>query len=236
MFISIGDHVKKDGFFVPILSSLEGLSLSGQQWKTTGISWYAYQLSVLLQRPGFPNVFDIYKDLVCPGFAILDASDLKLNAKGKLEYRSTDGSLMRLSLDNLAIWLQALKPDAIIWPFAESYLLDVDFLPSQILIPKNQEASFLECAQMKGHQRWYISNQPSALGYRGQFYADHHVLNILEASYETDTYSLSKGCDCDACQQGFTRAYLHHLMAYTPLLAQRYIILHNMRQTQHAFR
>ena len=137
MFISIGDHVKKDGFFVPILSSLEGLSLSGQQWKTTGISWYAYQLSVLLQRPGFPNVFDIYKDLVCPGFALLDASDLKLNAKGKIEYRSTDGSLMRLGLDNLAIWLQALKPDAIIWPFAESYLLDVGFLPSQILIPKN---------------------------------------------------------------------------------------------------
>ncbi|NDH08245.1 MAG: hypothetical protein EBY16_01255 [Gammaproteobacteria bacterium] len=228
--------MNKDGFFVPVLSSLEGLSLSSQQWKTTGISWFSYQLSILLQRPGFPNVFDIYKDLVCPGFAILDASDLKLNAKGKIEYRAIDGALMRLGLDNLAIWLQALKPDAIIWPFAESYLLDVGFLPSQILIPKPQDGEFLECVQVRGHQHWYVSNQAAALGYRGQFYADQQTFNILDAVFEADLHPLSEGCHCDSCTQEFTRAYLHHLMAYTPLLAQRYIILHNMQQTQQAFR
>jgi queuine tRNA-ribosyltransferase len=228
--------MKKDGFFVPILSSLEGLCLSSQQWKTTGISWFSYQLSLLLQRPGFPNVFDIYQDLVCPGFAMLDASDLKFNAKGKIEYRSTDGALMRLGLDNLAIWLQALKPDAIIWPFAEGYLLDVGFLPSQILIPKHQDGDFTVCVQIRGNQHWYISNQPAKLGYGGQFYTEDLICNIFEQSFEKDLGALSKNCDCDSCKQGFTRAYLHHLMTHTPLLAQRYIILHNMRQTQHAFR
>lgn len=236
MSISIGDDVKKDGFFVPVISSLEGLSLSSQQWKTTGISWFSYQLSILLQRPGFPNVFDIYKDLVCPGFAIIDASDLKLNAKGKIEYRSTDGALMRLGLDNIAIWLQALKPDAIVWPFAEGYLEDVGFLSSQILRAKHQDEQFLECVQVRGNQHWYISNEPAKQGYCGQFYADGVSHNILDAAFEKDLALLSENCDCDSCKQGFTRSYLHHLMAHTPLLAQRYIILHNMRQTQHAFR
>ena len=228
--------MNKDGFFVPVLSSLEGLCLSSQQWKTTGISWFSYQLSMLLQRPGFPNVFDLYKDLVCPGFAILDATDLTLNAKGNIEYRRTDGVLMRLGLDNLAIWLQALKPDAIIWPFAESLLLEVGFLSAQILVPKAQAGVFLECVQVRGQQHWYVSNHAAAIGYRGQFYAGPQTFDIFDPCFAADISPLAANCHCDSCAQGFTRAYLHHLMTYTPLLAQRYIILHNMQQTQQAFR
>jgi queuine tRNA-ribosyltransferase len=236
MSIFIGEIVKKDGFFVPILSSNEGLCLTSQQWKTTRISWYAYSLTTLLQRPGFPYVFDIYKDLVCPGFAILNATNLSVNAKGKIEYRSTDGALMRLGIEQLAIWLQALKPDAIVWPFAPNYLLDLGFLPSQILVPTAEENDTIVCAQIRGNQQWFISNQPAAYGYQGKFLVSDQVLQILDEVYQDDLNLLAPNCDCDSCAQGFTRAYLHHLMAHTPLLAQRYIILHNMRQTQHAYR
>ncbi len=42
---------------------------------------------------------------------------------------------------------------------------------------------------------------------------------------------LDPNCSCPTCTQKLTRAYLHHLLQHTPLLCQRFLILHNIQFT-----
>lgn len=39
---------------------------------------------------------------------------------------------------------------------------------------------------------------------------------------------IDESCLCSTCKQGFSRAYMHHLLAHTPLLCQRFLVTHNV--------
>jgi hypothetical protein len=75
-----------------------------------------------------------------------------------------------------------------------------------------------------------FSNQAGEHAFQGCFYAQGQVFQVMDAAYIKDFSILSQDCDCESCQSGFTRAYLHHLYQHTPLLAQRYLLIHNARQ------
>jgi hypothetical protein len=74
------------------------------------------------------------------------------------------------------------------------------------------------------------SNLPAEHAFLGYFYSKQQAQQLITPEYEHDFSVLSEDCDCQSCQSQLTRAYLHHLFQHTPLLAQRYLLIHNARQ------
>lgn len=71
------------------------------------------------------------------------------------------------------------------------------------------------------------TNEPAQLGFQGVVYTNSGTTNLLDAKLEHDFELIVPDCPCPCCDLKLTRAYLHHLMLNTPLLAQRYLIQHN---------
>ena len=78
----------------------------------------------------------------------------------------------------------------------------------------------LYAGQLEGHtpNTWQFSSEFS-----------HGRLPIANARFATDTQVIWPDCDCWTCQQGFTRAYLHHLYKAGELLYFRLASIHNVR-------
>ncbi len=52
---------------------------------------------------------------------------------------------------------------------------------------------------------------------------------LRNAAYEHDFSPIEEGCDCYACKNGFTRAYIRHLVKCKEILAAQLITVHNLR-------
>lgn len=185
--------------FVPILNSEAGLTLTPQQWLSTGCTHYAFDVAELLKRPGL-----VAMKLHAPGPFILDIRGLALNAKNQLVYRTVDGAKQTLESEDFIAWLMTLG--AIAW-IGDTSTWNV---PLPI---------FTACP---------LSDLPASDAYQGIFYTQSGGLDILESRFEKDLDLLDSACTCQTCLQGFTRSYLHHLRQHTPLLAQRMMIEHNV--------
>lgn len=203
--------------FVPYLNSIEGLSLTPAQWLSTGIQSYAYDVVGLLQRPGYQKQFQLKNDLLCPGKAIIDARNVQINSKGEIQFRSPDGALKKCATKELFQWLQQLKPDVVVWDGA----LD------------DAQGDFILNSSVQLSKIWNLSNQPASLAYQGQvLHQEGECFSILSDLFKQDYSLLTEDCACQTCRSGLTRAYLHHLLQHTPLLAQRYLVLHNVFQAK----
>jgi Queuine tRNA-ribosyltransferase len=185
--------------FIPIINSNAGASLTLSQWKQTGSTHFAFDVLNLLLRPGL-----IEFKLKSPGISIVDCRNLLLNAKKQVRFKRPDGSYQSIEMETLIKWLESIAPDAVIWPF---------------------ENIFLPLPQWTEDQ---VSDQPAIDAIDGRFYFETTSANILDSEFEKDLGLLDKNCQCETCAQGFTRAYLHHLFEHTPLLAQRFLLSHNV--------
>ena len=72
------------------------------------------------------------------------------------------------------------------------------------------------------------SDTPALDGRQGCLYTHSGEINISDKQFAENFSIISANCACIVCQQGLTLAYLHHLLANTPLLAQRLLIQHNV--------
>ena len=72
------------------------------------------------------------------------------------------------------------------------------------------------------------SNLIAADGYKGKVYSSQKDLEISDPVYAFEFEPIDKNCECPTCSQKLTKAYLHHLLANTPLLCQRFLIEHNI--------
>lgn len=70
---------------------------------------------------------------------------------------------------------------------------------------------------------------PTRLGRHGALMTAHGRLNIKAASYAEDFNVIEEGCDCYACRNGFTRAYIHHLLKCEEGFGLRLASIHNIR-------
>ena len=52
---------------------------------------------------------------------------------------------------------------------------------------------------------------------------------LRNAAFAHDFQPIEPGCDCYACKNGFTRAYIRHLVKCKEILASQLITLHNLR-------
>ncbi|HEY1074975.1 MAG TPA: tRNA guanosine(34) transglycosylase Tgt [Patescibacteria group bacterium] len=60
-------------------------------------------------------------------------------------------------------------------------------------------------------------------------------LDIAKSIYKTDKNVLDEICDCPACRNGYSRAYIHHLLKEKEILGIRLLTLHNLRHVLSLF-
>jgi queuine tRNA-ribosyltransferase len=73
---------------------------------------------------------------------------------------------------------------------------------------------------------------PTRNARNGFLFTDTGTLRIRNAKYATDTGVIEEGCDCHACANGFSRAYLRHLDRCNEILGSMLATMHNLRHYQ----
>lgn len=92
---------------------------------------------------------------------------------------------------------------------------------------------FQQLKQLAACRKYVIeTDTPAKDGEAGLVYSEEGAFNILDSSMTNDSRLIDQSCQCQTCTQLFTRAYLHHLLQQTPLLAQRYLVQHNVLYCQ----
>jgi queuine tRNA-ribosyltransferase len=73
---------------------------------------------------------------------------------------------------------------------------------------------------------------PTRNARNGFLFTDEGTLRIRNAKFALDTRVIEEGCDCYACANGFSRAYLRHLDRCNEILGSQLATMHNLRHYQ----
>ncbi len=73
---------------------------------------------------------------------------------------------------------------------------------------------------------------PTRNARNGFLFTAEGTLRIRNAKFATDTRVIEEGCDCYACANGFSRAYLRHLDRCNEILGSQLATMHNLRHYQ----
>jgi len=73
---------------------------------------------------------------------------------------------------------------------------------------------------------------PTRNARNGFLFTAEGTLRIRNAKYAADTRVIEEGCDCHACANGFSRAYLRHLDRCNEILGSQLATMHNLRHYQ----
>ena len=73
---------------------------------------------------------------------------------------------------------------------------------------------------------------PTRNARNGFLFTAEGTLRIRNAKYAADTGVIEEGCDCHACSNGFSRAYLRHLDRCNEILGSQLATMHNLRYYQ----
>ena len=83
--------------------------------------------------------------------------------------------------------------------------------------------------QLLSYKNYYVeSNAPAAHALEGMIYRKTSMVSLNESVAEKPYQILDAACSCPSCAANLTAIYLEYLLAHTPLLAQRYLIQHNI--------
>lgn len=231
--------------YVPTLTTLAGSCLTTANWSALGVDKAAFCLASLCIRPG-PQVLMEFNNLrhycAWPGKIILNLVALLAakTASGDFKIRSPyDGSYFTISIKEVFALIDHLQPDYVVLP-DNQWVLDFSkqAVNWQVLqIGKNNNIAYWvddlaqpdPCfPQDMTDILWLESDRPAADAMQGIYYGVTGNSNILDTVHSEEFIPLVDDCACPTCQQGLTRAYLHHLLQHTPLLAQRFLIAHNV--------
>ncbi|CAN5331810.1 tRNA guanosine(34) transglycosylase Tgt [soil metagenome] len=69
---------------------------------------------------------------------------------------------------------------------------------------------------------------PTRLARHGAALTNDGRINLKNARYRRDLFPLDPECSCETCGDGYSRAYLSHLVRENELLAHRLVTLHNV--------
>ncbi len=222
--------------FVPYLTTAAGACLTQANWHELGIEYGLCELVPLIIKPGlefWKNGMSLARYLAWEKKLILDASRLALNAGSQFVVQSPyDGTRHVFTLDEFWDLVQQLKPDRLLLPPGIAKrpcgLIRLDS-PGPKLLDDVYRVDKAGLFLLDGKQILYASDQPARDAVQGMVYQeDGTSYAILDAAYAMDFRFLGENCVCPTCQQSFTRAYLHHLLQSTPLLAQRFLLMHNI--------
>lgn len=219
--------------YVPYVTTPAGACLTQANWQELGIHYALCGLAHLLIKPGlgfWQQGMDLKTYLAWDGVVILDAREFSLNGRGEFVVQSPyDGSRVTLSLEQFQSVVQQLKPDKLLEPQAmatQSNEHAKSILPPEIagLGYEVTDGFWLQYSE----HTLYASDRPAQDALQGVVYDEKAVLSLHDSSYALDFELLEAHCSCPTCQQSLTRAYLHHLLQSTPLLCQRFLMMHNV--------
>lgn len=63
----------------------------------------------------------------------------------------------------------------------------------------------------------------------GAFWTKHGRMNIINSKYRSDFEVLEVGCDCQSCVEGYSAAYIAHLIREKEVYGMRLLSIHNLR-------
>lgn len=232
----------------PSLTTAAGSVLTVANWRELGVEHGAFCLAALCIRPG-PQILLSFESLrhycAWPGKIVLNMVALwaAKTASGDFKLRSPyDGSYFTISKKEVSGMLQHLQPDYVVFPDNQS-LSDFSQEPTpwlSLIVGSYGECSYIidDCPQSIPHVvssgqsgvMWIETDRPAQDGLHGIGYCVDRNINLLEKVYREDFTALEAACTCPTCQQRLTKAYIHHLLQHTPLLAQRFLIAHNVAQ------
>ncbi|KTD47259.1 queuine tRNA-ribosyltransferase [Legionella rubrilucens] len=228
---------------VPVLTSHAGSCLTLDNWQKAGITLAALYLDALLMKPGL----DFLKSLSglksyypWSGELVLNASTLKENKAGHYRVRSHyDGEIIQLDAAAVFALIIALKPDyAVLSPSLANQCQVLKPEWQGIRLLSDEEGTYRYSNRLdaflavEGNAGLVEADFPADDAIKGHVYDQGQVMDLLDSQYSQDFTVLSAGCTCPVCRQNYTRAYFHHLLQHTPLLAQRFLIQHNVHYCQ----
>lgn len=81
-----------------------------------------------------------------------------------------------------------------------------------------------------------LTNAPAADAVKGLVYVGKSIIDLHDIAEERPFNVIDDVCPCPTCQANLTTKYLDYLLTSTPLLAQRYLIQHNIIQMHLLYR
>jgi len=214
--------------FIPSLTSEAGGVLTVSDLVSIDVTLASCDLSDLLLKPGIA----VLKQLDClnaywdwPGELVLNVLSLPNNALGQCVIRSKyDGSMLRFSYDEILALILQLNPDYVA-------------LPSYLLPLATQEYPGVLTKYVQYNETVFSDgDKPAQDALQGLMYTSNKACTFLitDKKYAMDFSLMDDACACPACADGFTRAYFHHLYMHTPLLCQRWLVMHNQKMISQA--
>lgn len=210
---------------VPSLTHASGAILTVSDWVSLDVKLASCDLSDLLLKPGITvlkQLDNLKRYWDWPGELVLDALSLPHHAsKQCVMIRSKyDGSILNFTYEEILALIVHLNPDYMALP---TYLLSLATHAYPDMLVKCID--YREC------------NRPGQDALQGVMYSskDDHSFLITDIRYAMDFSLLDDACACPACGDGFTRAYFHHLYTHTPLLCQRWLVMHNQWMASHGW-
>lgn len=205
---------------IPSLTHEAGAVLTVSDWVSIDVKLVACDLSDLLLKPGIAvlNQLDSLKTYWdWPGNLVLNALSLPNHSSGQCVMRSKyDGSILRFTYEEILDLIRHLSPEYVALP---AYLLP--------LATQAYPDILLKCIEYRG------CDKPGQDALEGLMYSSNKDCTFLitDKKYAMDFSLLDSACACPACEEGLTRAYFHHLYTHTPLLCQRWLVMHNQWMT-----
>ena len=210
------NQVNRQVSFSPLLTSQAGVCLTMDNWQEIGVQAGIFSLEALMTKPGI-EVLKSFRDLRhytgWNGKIILYVGLKSKTSTGDYVIRSPyDGGRITLTQAGLLDLIQHLQADKIIG-------LNEDLESATDFVSEHDKPA---ADAFQG----FIYESPSS--FRQTSLKHVASYSLLEPSNAIDFSPLALNCACPTCQGGATRAYLHHLLQHTPLLAQRLLIMHNV--------
>lgn len=218
--------------FAPLIEGSAGNSLTMSNWQEVGVNCLCYRLSELLIKPGKALLSQLtcLKEFIAWERAIIVLIDLpKPSTAGIYSLKSSfDGRVISLDHTELLEILKVIRPDVIAIRADEKLLFELtnDLPDRTVLTYHPTDHGFIMMQADKS--LWTTSVKPAEDGFKGIVYSEQGDFSVLATDMKDTHTQLSPSCQCPACRQSLTRAYFHHLLQQTPLLAQRFLIQHNV--------
>ncbi|HAT1772420.1 TPA: queuine tRNA-ribosyltransferase [Legionella pneumophila] len=157
---------------------------------------------------GFSGLWDQWDDTVVPYLSAEQVETMKMPEKHGVYFNLSEAKCNDDFLNQLQKWSEL--------PLYVTGHIDTDLIEDL-----NRKKSIL-----------IESDEPAKNAMRGIVYGREGNVDLTDESQAFNFQLIDESCSCPTCSEQLTRAYLHHLLANTPLLCQRFLIQHNAYYVQ----
>lgn len=197
---------------IPLINPPASACLTPENWQAVGVTTACCQLESLLIKPGLAllqSLPNLQRWFGWSGALWLNL-ELPEAVAGQIKLISPyDGQRLQLDLGQIGQLVQS-------WP-------DI-----HCILPQRNRAFWQSLDLHWSDTIPECTDVPAAQGLAGFFITASGYESISAEEFSNAFTPLAADCSCPVCTQGLTRAYLHHLYAHTPLLAQRFLVQHNI--------